>query len=241
MHSNVSSRCGRLSQMERYESPCSCSYRVPGTSIQSNSRCLRTSMAGSGYARSRDLRARARKIGTAARRPRGLIAPGAIDSAWRKEDLSITFLHGLAASVGVTCDHDRRDINGWDVHLSARDTEAADALQLSVQLKCTVGRITLLANQRELSFPVGRDDYDNLRKTPCHPPRILVVVQVPDHHSPSWVDLGPDRLVVNARAWYQSLAGRGGLPEGQDSVSVRIPTSNRLTPQALLGQMRSCP
>ena len=73
------------------------------------------------------------------------LAPGALPESWRKEDLSITYLHALAATIGVTCDHSERDINGWDVHLAAKDTAMADALQLKVQLKCTVRRLRRLS------------------------------------------------------------------------------------------------
>jgi hypothetical protein len=155
--------------------------------------------------------------------------------------LSITYLHALAASIGVTCDHDDRDINGWDVRLAAKDTEEADALQLNVQLKCTAGRLRSVGGGHELSFPLGADDYDHLRRVPAHPPRLLVVVRVPDHASPGWVATSPTRLLVNAGAWYADLAGMPALEAGRESTTIRIPSEQRLTAKTLLGQMRSCP
>jgi hypothetical protein len=196
------------------------------------------------YSYCSEVRGRGKKHarGRAASRHRPHVeAAGALPSAWRKEDLSITLLHALAAGIGVRCEHSERDINGWDVHLAGLDTAEADALQLHVQLKCTVGRLRLLTNQRELSFELKRSDYDHLRKQPTHPPRLLVVVQVPDHRSSQWVGMDAQRFQVHAKAWYLSLVGQPALPEGQKSAVVHIPLSQRLTPSALIRQMRSCP
>jgi hypothetical protein len=168
-------------------------------------------------------------------------AAGALPNSWRKEDLSITVLHALAARIGVRCEHSERDINGWDVHLAAEDTDAADALQLHVQLKCTVGRLKLLSNSHEFSFELKRSDYDHLRKTPVHPPRLLVVTQVPDHKPAEWMTMDSQRILIHAQAWYLDLAGKPELPKDQKSTVVHIPSDQRLTPASLLSHMRSCP
>ncbi len=183
----------------------------------------------------------ARSMGAARRRAvAGPLAAGALDSSWRKEDLSITYLHALAASVGVTCDHSERDINGWDVLLAARDTEEADALQLNVQLKCTAGRLRGIEGGHALSFPLKASDYEHLRRSPAHPPRRLVIVRVPEHASPGWITASPQQLIVHASAWYADLTGEPPLPEGQGTKQVRIPSEQRLTPLTLLEQMSSC-
>jgi Domain of unknown function (DUF4365) len=114
----------------------------------------------------------------------GRVAPGALDDSWGKEDVSIAYVHALATAVGVTCDHSHRDINGWDVHSVARDTEDADALQLAAQLECTVNRLTRVDGGRSVSFQLKRSDYNHLCKSPAHPPWILVVVEAAHDHRP---------------------------------------------------------
>jgi Domain of unknown function (DUF4365) len=196
------------------------------------------------YSSCPDMRSRGKGIGRTGVAQRrwapGSVAPGALDPSWRKEDLSITYLHALAASIGVTCDHSDRDINGWDVKLAAKDTEEADALQLTIQLKCTAGRLRSVAGGYQLAFPLGLDDYDHLRRVPVHPPRLLVVVRVPEFASPGWITESPTKLLVNAAAWYADLAGMPSLKSGQESTTIRIPSEQRLTAKALLAHMRSC-
>ena len=97
------------------------------------------------------------------------LAPGAMPTAWCKEDLSVAYAQATGTAIGVTCERLTRDINGWDVLYRGRDTETADAAQLAVQLKCTVNRLRRIDHGRALSFPLDAHVYDNLRKTPCPP------------------------------------------------------------------------
>lgn len=169
------------------------------------------------------------------------LAPGALPEAWCKEDLSVAYAHAVATCVGVSCDALKRDINGWDVLFRGRDHGGRDALQLAAQLKCTVGRLARLSSGRELSFQLDAGAYDALRIQPTHPPRLLIVVEAPSSSPLRWVEMSPTRLVMNASAWWASLAGMPDLAEGQGSTAVRIPISSRFTPRSLLANMRSCP
>jgi hypothetical protein len=169
------------------------------------------------------------------------LAPGALDPSWIKEDLSVAYAFAVATAIGVTCDVPMRDINAWDVLFRAQDTPDADGAQLAVQLKCTVHRLARVDGGRQLSFRLDASDYNHLRKTPAHPPRMLVVVEA-RHPSPRrWVETSPRDLLLNASAWYVALAGEPGLPAGQDTKTVRIPVHQRFTPTVLLANMRSCP
>lgn len=162
-------------------------------------------------------------------------------TAWCKEDLSVAYAQATGTAIGVTCERLDRDINGWDVLYRGRDTETADAAQLAVQLKCTVNRLQRVDRGRAVSFPLDVKGYDNLRKVPTHPPRMLVVVEVPHESPPRWIEVHPSRLLVSAQAWYVSLAGRPPLPQGQHTVSIAIPIAQRFTPRTLRANMRSCP
>lgn len=169
------------------------------------------------------------------------LAEGAMPAAWCKEDLSVAYAQATGTAIGVTCDRLQRDINGWDVHYRARDTDTADAQQLAAQLKCTVNRLQRVDGGRSVSFTLEVADYDNLRKVPTYPPRLLVVVEVP-HHSPTrWVEVRPESLLLRACAWWASLAGEPALAVGQESKTVRIPVDQRFTPSALSANMCSCP
>ncbi len=91
----------------------------------------------------------------------------------------MAYSHAIATAIGVSCETPKRDINGCDALFRGRDTDTADAAQLSVQLKCTVDGLKPVADGAELAFRLDRGAYNALRKTPTHPPRLLVVVEVP--------------------------------------------------------------
>jgi hypothetical protein len=153
----------------------------------------------------------------------------------------VAYAYAVAVAIGVTCDAPKRDINGWDLHFRAQDTDQADGEQLVVQLKCTVNRLERVAGGQELSFPIPADDYNQLRKIKTHPPRMLVVVEVPDHSADQWVDMTDEQLLIRASAWYTILTGAPELEPGQKTKNVRLPVQQRFTPAALHANMRSCP
>ena len=153
----------------------------------------------------------------------------------------MAYAYAVAVAIGVTVEAPKRDINGWDLHFRARDTENADGEQLAVQLKCTVNRLNRVAGGSELSLSIPAFNYDQLRQPKAHPPRLLVVVEAPTHSAMHWIGLSNEELLIKASAWYMSLAGEPALPNGQDSKTVRIPVHQRSTPATLAANMRSCP
>jgi hypothetical protein len=102
-----------------------------------------------------------------------------------------------------------------------------------------VNRLSRIEGGRALSFQLGASDYEHLRKSPTHPPRMLIVVETAPPRR--WLGVGSARLLLHATAWYAMLEGSAPLPAGQNSTAVRIPEKNRFTPSALLANMRSCP
>jgi len=121
-------------------------------------------------------------------------------ASWCKEDLSVAYAEATGTAIGVTCESLKRDINGWDVLYRGRDTDTDDAAALAVQLKCTVSRLARVEGGRAVSFPLPAGNYDQLRKTPTHPPRLLVVVEV-SHQSPTrWIEHRPEQVLLLASA-----------------------------------------
>lgn len=166
---------------------------------------------------------------------------GQLPDSWCKEEFSVAYVHAVATAIGVSCETPHRDMNGVDAIFRARDDGDTDGAQLAMQLKCTTKRLRSVNGEAELSFPLGRKDYDHLRMVRAHPPRLLVVVKVPDPPPSSWVEVSAEQLLLRASAWYATLWGEPALPDGQDTKSIRIPATNRFTPEALSANMRSCP
>lgn len=160
---------------------------------------------------------------------------------WRKEDFSLAYTTAIAASAGVTWTQPRRDINSCDVRFEARDDDETDAPAVSVQLKCTEDGLSTAAEHPESwRFVLKAKNYRELRLAPAHPPRLLLVVRCPAAPD-DWVRLTPTELVVRAEAWWASLSGQAALTEGQQSITVSIPRSQRFDTSALIASMRSCP
>lgn len=118
----------------------------------------------------------------------------------------------VGTAIGVACDQLKRDINGWDILYRSRDTDTEDSRQLAVQLKCTVERLHRIDSGRTLSFQLDALAYDHLRKSPTHPPRLLVVVELRDRTQNRWIEPRLESLLLHGSAWYASLAGLGPLP-----------------------------
>jgi hypothetical protein len=165
--------------------------------------------------------------------------PGHLPESDCKQELSRVYAHALAISIGVKYEIPA-DLNSCDVQFRAKDTDDDDAASLAVQLKCTSSQVRRLRGGREISFPLEKHDYDNLRKSKPHPPRLLVVVEIPYRLSAESVRAAPHRLLVEASAWYASLKGAPALPSGQKHKSVRIPIGQRFDSRALRENMSSC-
>lgn len=151
----------------------------------------------------------------------------------RQEEFSLAFLHAITASVGYAIEKPRVDMYGIDVHITqgirpSNSTEHPPHYEMLVaQVKCTY------AHQPKngfIDYSLGVKTYNLLRQR-CTNPRILVVVHVPKE-SDSWTHTGTDCLTLFHSAYWMSLLN---YPEttNRDKITVKIPTSQKLTPKEL--------
>lgn len=168
-------------------------------------------------------------------------ADSLLPPTWRQEDFSIAYACAVAAACGVAWDIPRRDMNSCDVRFYARDDEHDDGPQLNAQLKCTAsGLTTSQEHPGTWRFQLKASNFNHLRKTPTHPPRILVVVRCPINVD-DWVRISDEELLMSAEAWWVNLSGQDALSQDQETVTVSIPTAQRFDPAALSANMCSCP
>ena len=162
--------------------------------------------------------------------------------SWRKEDLSRAYVFALGVAAGVAWEIPSRDVNACDARFYARDDDDEDGPQLAVQLKCTEsGLRRSRKHPGSWRFSLEADDYNRLRRERAHPPRILVVVKCPPAPAHWLSTASPTEIVMYAQAWWVSLKGEPGLPDGQASVTVTLPEHQRFDVSALVANMRSCP
>ena len=127
------------------------------------------------------------------------------------------------------------DRDSVDFTVSAGQTAATPRRpRLDVQLKCTA---QMVVRGDGVFFPLSVKNYDDLRSTELVVPRALMVVVVPEDLG-DWIEQTEEALLLRRCGYWRSLRGEPDLPN-EETVTVRLPRAQRLTPQALGEIMRT--
>ena len=152
-----------------------------------------------------------------------------MDLAQQKEKFSDAYLQAVAAVAGYGLAKPNPDSDSVDWIVSAPGTEGTPRRpRLEVQLKCSARDIL---RETHLHFPLEIKNYDDLRHPdPCvH--CILVVVTVPMDIG-EWIKHSEQELSMRRCGYWLSLRGEPDMINAS-SVTVRLPRSQPLTPDAL--------
>lgn len=138
------------------------------------------------------------------------------------------YLFALSAQVGINHSRKRVDddsidltFEGWNYEGKIRDPK------ISMQLKCTSQDLRV---GDEIRFSLKRKNYDDLRETRLGTPRYLAVLEVPKDMT-AWTQHIDTGMLLASRCYWVSL--RGAKFVDQDSITVALPLSQRLTSDAL--------
>jgi len=148
-----------------------------------------------------------------------------------KEEISIAYIHAVAAQVGFSCEKLRIDMDSVDVviqeHGMMDDSSSIYSPEIKIQLKST-SSITEQNGAFHFSLPIK--NYNDLRAKSTSP-RILVLLVLPDE-SDNYVVHSIDELVLKKCAYWHNLSG---LPDSSNTsnTTVYIPTMNVLSPENL--------
>lgn len=148
-----------------------------------------------------------------------------------REQLSIAYLHAVAAHAGYAWEPTRVDRDGIDGRVCARgivDPAATiSSPSIGFQLKATT---TISEVGDPIRFPLKQKNYDDLRGRYAEP-RYLAVLLLPTEFA-DWLRLDDSQLVLRRCMYWFSLAGS---PETDNTTSttVGIPRSNLLDVSAL--------
>jgi Domain of unknown function (DUF4365) len=108
------------------------------------------------------------------------VEPIGVTANEQKQQLSVAYVHTVAAHAGYTCQVEIVDDDSVDVVIGATGYVHHQAVlrspRLAVQLKATS---TLQPRAKYLAFPLKRKNYQDLRER-NHIPRILLVLLLPD-------------------------------------------------------------
>ncbi len=143
-------------------------------------------------------------------------------------ELSYAYLHAVAAKAGMNCMYANRHLDnaGVDAEINAVERFSVDSVltdfSLHVQLKAT-----------DFMKDVGR--YDKLRNSGTMPPRILVVLFLPENAA-DWLVHSESELAMKRCAYWVSLRG---APEttNKTGVTVYVPKTQPFSPEGLVALM----
>ena len=110
----------------------------------------------------------------------------------QKQQLSIAYLHAVAAQAGYACQPVSVDEDSVDVTIAASGETHLLSPKLEVQLKATSRQNFL--KEEHLAFPLIMKNYDDLRKESLVP-RILVVLFLPQEDEQR-IEQNEDRMPV---------------------------------------------
>jgi hypothetical protein len=153
----------------------------------------------------------------------------------QKQQLSVAYVHAVAARAGYTCQVQIVDDDSVDVVIGAagyvHDEAVLGSPRVEVQLKATSA---LRTGPRFLTFPLKPKNYHELRRRTVVP-RVLVVLVLPKS-SGEWLEITEECMISRRCAYWVSLLE---MPESANvrSVSVKLPRSQRFDVEQLQGMM----
>jgi len=153
----------------------------------------------------------------------------------QKQQLSMAYIHAVAARAGFACEYPRIDNDSVDLGICAQgrvhDRAVVRSPRIEVQVKATAD--DKLANGH-LAFPLPIKNYNDLRKKTMVP-RLLVVLQLPDNPD-EWLNVTEEQMISRRCAYYRSLLDEPST-ENRETITVHLPRENVLTVSAITGLM----
>ncbi|MFD6251371.1 DUF4365 domain-containing protein [Nocardia sp. NPDC060256] len=164
------------------------------------------------------------------------IPDGSLPVSAMKEDLSISYVHMLASSCGLT-------VGTWSQDYDGRDTTLASSVDYSpymygpkidIQLKCS-GQ-TAIQRQDTIAWALESRTYDLLSKLNRSSPALFCVLVVPPEVG-HWLKLDREGLLARSFMYWQWGHVFPPLKKGQENQTVHLPKGNILTPKSMLELM----
>ncbi len=141
----------------------------------------------------------------------------------QKQQLSVAYVHAVAARAGYTCQVQYVDMDSVDVIISAsgrvHDQSVILSPRLAVQLKASS---SLTLKPDHVMFPLPRKNFDDLRRDTLVP-LILVVLVLPKDPA-QWLEQTEEGMISRRCAYWTSLRGSAETRNFR-TVSVRLPRS----------------
>ncbi|GJO02369.1 hypothetical protein NJB18091_37220 [Mycobacterium marinum] len=151
-----------------------------------------------------------------------------------KQQLSIAYIQMVIAAAGCTAVSFATDYDGVDCGIKS-SVEYGYKLgpQLDVQLKCTSQDVV---GAEHVSWKIDKRTHHYVSSPKRSNPAVLAVLVVPADHC-AWLNVDEERLLTESIMYWTPGCDLPALPDGQESITVKIPRENRFTRETLLGIM----
>ncbi len=154
-----------------------------------------------------------------------------------KEELSIAYIHAIAAKIGFSCERPKTDMDSVDVEIKSHGYLTHDSIiyspEIKLQLKST-SCINMIGDNIHFSLPVN--NYEALRSNSMTP-RLLVIFELPTNKD-DWIHHTSEELIMRKCTYWVNLSGEPDT-QNQSSVTVKIPKQQVLSPDELYQLMLS--
>lgn len=159
----------------------------------------------------------------------------------RQEKYSLAYIGAISSVAGYSVDDVEVDEDSIDFTINQRADSESDGEDypliegLKVQLKCTFAHQPN-PNTNSIHLTISRKNYQDLIRARTVVPRILVVLYTPREFDAFLNHADFSMELLNTAHWL-CLRGWESLPEGQNSIVVRVPLNQRFTVSTLRGMM----
>ncbi|MEG3858544.1 DUF4365 domain-containing protein [Microcoleus sp. herbarium12] len=153
-----------------------------------------------------------------------------MDINTQKEEFSYAYVYAIASAAGfcqrTTTPLDRLGVDLIITGIAERGLPNFPILY--IQVKCTSRDIL---NENSLRYPLNIKNYEELSANNAYPPRIIIVVTVPDRPN-DWLQQTEAELCLKRCAYWISLKGAAPT-DNKETVTISIPRTNIFSGDAL--------
>ena len=153
-----------------------------------------------------------------------------------ESELSLAYLHAVAAKASFAVDVPHIDTDSVDAMISAKGKVDPSSLKHSPRIEVQLKASTTASPKAngDISYSLPIKNYDDLRADTVVP-RLLILLLLPNDAT-NWLEHTPDSLVLRKCAYFLNLKG---FPASGNSghQTVYVPTANVLSPTALQNLM----
>lgn len=151
----------------------------------------------------------------------------------QKEQFSIAYTRAIVATAGFKIYREEVDDESVDIGVArSGGSGTVRSPHCDIQLKCTAQKVL---DDAAVRFPLPLKNYNDLRATELHVPKILVVLLVPAL-APDWLTQDEESLRLYRCAYWKTLRGEPATSNAT-SITVVIPRENVFGVAALEGIM----